>query len=176
MHDLTKPCYPGRDVALQDVWPNATCYGCGPANEHGLRIKSYWTEDGSEVICAFQPRPEYNAGFPNVMYGGLVASLIDCHSIWTAIAWAYRNEGREHGSLPAISYVTGTLTVRFLQPTELDKPVLLRARVTELRPKRALVTCSFYSGDVQSAEGQVVAVRFSLDKSVGADTGHVQQP
>jgi hypothetical protein len=172
---LPERYFQGSGVALQDVWPDATCYGCGPANEHGLRIKSYWSEDKAEVVCAFRPRPEYNAGFPNVMYGGLLASLIDCHSIWTAIACTYRDEGREHGSLPAISYVTGTLTVRFLQPTELDKHALLRAHVTELHPKRALVTCSFYSGDVQTAEGQVVAVRFSLDKSLGADKGHLRQ-
>jgi len=85
-------------VALQDVWPLATCYGCGPANAQGLQIKSYWSKDGSEVVCSFQPRPEQNAGFPNVMYGGLAASLIDCHSIWTAIASTYRDEDRDHGA------------------------------------------------------------------------------
>jgi acyl-coenzyme A thioesterase PaaI-like protein len=106
------------------------------------------------------------------MYGGLVASLIDCHSIWTAIAWTYREEEREHGSLPAISYVTGSLTVRYLRPTDLDKPALMRAHVTELYPKKALVSCSFFSGDGQTAEGSVVAVRFSMDKSLGAGEGH----
>lgn len=156
-------------IALQDVWPAGTCYGCGPANALGLRIKSYWSEDGTEVVCRFQPRPEQNAGFPNVTYGGLVASLIDCHSIWTAIAWTYREEGREHGSLPAISYVTGTLNVRFLQPSALNEPAVLRAHVTELHPKKALVVCRFYSGDKQTAEGNVVAVRFSMDKSLGAE-------
>lgn len=159
-------------TALQDVWPDATCYGCGPANPRGLHIKSYWSQDGSEVTCAFQPEPYYNAGFPNVMYGGLVASLIDCHSIWTAIAWTYREEGRDHGSLPAISYVTGSLNVRFLQPTRLDTPLVLRAHITELHPKKALVTCLAYSGDVQVAEGQVVAVRFHMDKSLGAPVDH----
>ncbi len=154
-------------LALQDAWPNATCYGCGPANPVGLQIKSRWSDDGSEVVCLFTPRPEQNAGFPNVMYGGLVASLIDCHSVWTAIATSYREEGREHGSLPAISYVTGSLNVRFVQPTPLDKSVLLRAHVTEMHPRKALVTCSVYSGDTLTAEGTVLAVRFNLDKSVG---------
>lgn len=155
-------------LALQDAWPDATCYGCGPANTHGLRIKSYWSDDGSEVICRFQPEPQYNAGFPNVMYGGLVASLIDCHSIWTAIATTYHQEGREHGSPPAISYVTGSLTVRYLKPTALDRTVLLRARVTGLQERKAFVTCALYSGEVKTAEGDVVAVRFHVDKSVGA--------
>jgi len=168
---LAEKFFEGSDVALQDIWPEGSCYGCGPANARGLRIKSYWSSDGSEVICRFTPRPEYNAGFPNVMYGGLVASLIDCHSIWTAIAWTYRAEGREHGSPPSISYVTGTLMVRFLQPTDLDKPVLLRARVTGLYPKKALVLCSLYSGDKVTADGEVVAVRFNVDKALGAESG-----
>lgn len=154
--------------ALQDAWPNGTCYGCGPANPAGLHIKSYWDSDGETVIATFQPEARYNAGFPNVMYGGLVASLIDCHSIWTAIATTYRAEGREHGTLPAISYVTGTLTVRYLRPTPLDTPVLLRARVTELHPRKALVTCTVQAGDLVTAEGTVLAVRFEQDKSVGA--------
>lgn len=162
------PDHDTQGLALQDAWPNATCYGCGPANPYGLQIKSYWSDDGSEAVCLFQPQPQYNAGFPNVMYGGLVASLIDCHSIWTAIATAYRDEGREHGSLPAISYVTGSLNVRYLKPTPLDKPVLLRARITEKGPRRSTVQCDLYAGDTQTAEGTVTAVRFELDKSVGA--------
>ena len=154
--------------ALQDIWTNGTCYGCGPANPRGLHIKSYWADDGETVLADFQPGPEYNAGFPNVMYGGLVASLIDCHSIWTAIAATYKAEGRAHGSPPTISYVTGTLTVRFLRPTPLDSPIQLRARVTELHAKKALVTCAVHAGDQITSEGDVVAVRFALDKSVGA--------
>ena len=155
-------------TALQDAWPEATCYGCGPANLHGHRIKSYWSEDGSEVICIFQAWPDHNAGFPNVMYGGLLASLIDCHSIWTAIAWAYRDEDREHGSPPSLSYVTGELSVRYLKPASIDLPAILRARVVELHPRKALVVCDFYSGDTKTAEGKVTAVRFSMDKALGA--------
>jgi len=155
-------------VALQDVWPLATCYGCGPANAQGLQIKSYWSKDGSEVVCSFQPRPEQNAGFPNVMYGGLAASLIDCHSIWTAIASTYRDEDRDHGSPPSLSYVTGELNVRFLKPVALDVPVLLRARMTELYPRKAIIVCELFSGDTKCVEGRVTAVRFAMDKALGA--------
>jgi len=77
-------------------------------------------------------------------------------------------EGREHGSLPAISYVTGTLNVRFLAPTPLYQPIVLRAHVEELYPKRARVLCAVYSGDKKTAEGDVMAVRFRMDKSLGA--------
>lgn len=160
--------YTPNETPLQDAWPSGTCYGCGPANTHGNRIKSYWSPDGSEVIARFEAGPEHNAGFPNVMYGGLVASLIDCHSIWTAIAWTYREQDRDHGSPPSLSYVTGELNVRFLKPTPLDQPVLLRARVAELHPRKAIVECDFYSGDTKTAEGRVTAVLFNMDKALGA--------
>ncbi len=160
--------YTAGYTPLQDAWPSATCYGCGPANTHGNRIKSYWSEDGAEVICIFQSDLNHNAGFPNVMYGGLVASLIDCHSIWTAIAWTYREEDRVHGSPPSLSYVTGEINVRFLKPTALDQPVLLVARVVELHLKKAIVECDFYSGETKTAEGRVTAVRFNVDKALGA--------
>lgn len=159
--------------ALQDVWANATCFGCGPANPQGLHIKSYWSADGTEVICNFQPRPYYNAGFENVMYGGLVASLCDCHSVWTAIATAYRQEGRVHGSAPSISYVTGNLNITYLAPTPLAQPLLLRARVEELAGRKAIVACGVYAGEVKTAEARVTAIRVAADKSVGAHSGEV---
>jgi acyl-coenzyme A thioesterase PaaI-like protein len=153
--------------ALQDAWSSATCYGCGPANEHGLRIKSYWNSDESAVIATFHPQPYHNAGFPNVMYGGLVASLIDCHSIWTAIAYTYRAEGRPHGDLPAVSYVTGKLEVNYHKPTPLDQPILLSATVEKLEGRKAVVHCTLGYGDVITAVANVLAIRIQEDKSKG---------
>jgi acyl-coenzyme A thioesterase PaaI-like protein len=153
--------------ALQDIWPDATCYGCGPANPYGLHIKSYW--EGDEVVCRFDPQPQQNAGFPNVMYGGLVASLCDCHSIWAAIAATYRKEGREYGSQPVISYVTGNLNVSYLAPTPLDQQVVLRARVEEIGARKAVITCDVYAGETKTATAKVIAVRIAADKSIGAE-------
>ena len=163
---MTTNLYQG---ALQDAWIAATCYGCGPANEHGLQIKSFWAEDGSAVIATFHPQPQHNAGFPNVMYGGLVASLIDCHSIWTAIAYTYRHEERDHGSLPAVSYVTGKLEVSYRQPTPLDQPVLLRAVAEKIEGRKATIYCTLGIEGQITAEGHVLAIRVGeLDKSKGA--------
>lgn len=154
--------------ALQDVWMSATCYGCGPANDDGLQIKSYWNEDRTAVVATFHPKPKFNAGFPNVMYGGLVASLIDCHSIWTAIAWAYREEGRPHGSSPSISYVTGKLEVSFRQPTPLDVPIKVSASVESSHGRKSYVHCTLGTDDMVTAEANVLAVRIEGDKSEGA--------
>jgi acyl-coenzyme A thioesterase PaaI-like protein len=157
--------------ALQDVWPMGTCYGCGPANSHGLHIKSYWSADGSEVTCTFHAQPHFNAGLPNVMYGGMIACLCDCHSVWTAMAGMYRREGREHGSAPTLTCVTGSLSVKYLAPTPLDQPVVLRAHVQEISSsgRRATVYCGVYVAEKQTAEAIVVAVQFNGDKSVGAN-------
>lgn len=156
--------------ALQDIWVSGTCFGCGPANPVGLHIKSYWSADGSEVTTTFHSKPEYNAGFPNVMYGGMIACLCDCHSIWTAIAALYRHEGRDHGSDPIISCVTGNLNVTYLAPTPLDQPIVLRARVEEISPsgRKVNIYCGVYAGEQKTAEAKVIAVRFSGDKSAGA--------
>jgi acyl-coenzyme A thioesterase PaaI-like protein len=161
----------GNPPALQDVWAGATCYGCGPSNPIGLHIKSYWAEDGDSihdsVICTYYPTPEQNAGFPNVMYGGMVACLCDCHSIWTAIAATYRQEGREHGSAPIIAYVTGNLSVSYLAPTPLDQPIRLSARVEELHARKAIITCDVTASGKITAQARVVAVRYAGDKSAG---------
>lgn len=154
--------------AVQDIWPEATCYGCGPANPDGLQIKSYFSEDGNYLIATFQPENKFNAGFPNVMYGGLVASLIDCHSIWTAIAFAYKAENRDLGSFPAISYVTGQLTVKYLKPTPLDRPVHLKAHVEGEIRRKTRILCEVSAGDTITATGDVIGVRIEADKSVGA--------
>ncbi len=155
--------------ALQDVWPKATCFGCGPSNPHGHHIKSYWAADYSAVVSTFYPEVKYNAGFPNVMYGGLVASLIDCHSNWTAIATAYRAEGRPHGKPPAITYVTARLDVRFLEPTPLEQAVYLHAVVEKTEGRKATVFCQLGVEGIVTAESRSLFVRIDADKSLGAD-------
>jgi hypothetical protein len=154
--------------ALQDVWPEATCYGCGPANQDGLRIKSYWSEDGRFVEAVFHPQPKYNAGFKNVMYGGLVASLIDCHSVGTAIAAIYRAESRPHGSEPIVTCVTGSLMIKYLKPTPLNEPIHLRAWVDGGIGRKTKILCELGTCREVTASGEVIAVQVPTDKSQGA--------
>jgi len=115
--------------SVQTSWPDLTCYGCGPANEVGLHLESYLGEDSETLVATVQPDEIFNSGAPNVMYGGHIASLIDCHSIWTAITFAYIAENRQLGSSPRIAYVTGELCVDYHAPTPLDCPIELTAWV-----------------------------------------------
>src|SRR5690606_21167191 len=119
------------------------------------------------VVATFDPQAKFNAGFPNVMYGGLIASLIDCHSIWTAIAAAYVADDLPHGSLPAISYVTGSLTVKYLKPTPLDRPIQLKAWVDGAVGRKTRVLCELGYEETITATGDTLAVRIDSDKSTG---------
>lgn len=92
------------------------CYGCGTSHPSGLHLKSHWAEDGSHVLCRHEPDATFT-GWPGLVYGGLLAMLVDCHSNWTAMAWHYRAEDREPGSLPRIDCVTGKLSLTYLKPT-----------------------------------------------------------
>lgn len=144
---------------LQHLIPAFTCFGCGPANPDGMHLQSYWSADQQTVVATYEPPAKFNAGFPNVMYGGTVASLIDCHSLWTAMAFAYRAEDREIGTLPVILYVTGELVVKYVRPTPLDLPIHLRAWVVRTEGRRSFVECELGPEGVVSAQGRITAIR-----------------
>ncbi len=143
--------------AIQDLMPGNNCYGCGPNNPAGMQIKSHW--EGDESVCRYTPKPEQCAGPPQYVYGGTIASLIDCHCVGTATSHFYRSEGRQTGEPPEIWCVTGRLTVNYLAPTPIDQDIELRATIREHSKKKALVSCRVFSGGVQTAEGEVIAVR-----------------
>jgi acyl-coenzyme A thioesterase PaaI-like protein len=155
-----------NDQPIQNFYPDevAICYGCGRLNEHGLHVQTYW--DGDEGVARFTPK-SYHAAFPGFVYGGLIASLIDCHSMGTAIAATYQAESRLPGSEPEITYVTGNLNVSFLKPTPINAELMLRARVTELTPKKALVSVSVMANGQECARGDVVAVRVRSRATMG---------
>lgn len=132
------------------------CFGCGRHNSHGLQIKSFW--EGEEAVCTWQPESHHRAA-PGVLNGGIIASIIDCHSIGLAIADAYRREGRPLGSAPEIIYVTGSLTVTYLRPTPLAGPVTLRARVAEAGERKSRIACTLFADGQPCAESEVLAVR-----------------
>ncbi len=146
--------------SLQDLCtPNGKCYGCGPANPDGLQIKSYWSEDGQFVVCTVDPVAKYTSGFKNAMYGGLIASLIDCHSNWTAMAFGYKAEGRTAGTLPLIASVTGSLSIKYLKPTPMDQPIYLKAWVEGEVGRKTRVLCELGPAGQVSATGDSVFVR-----------------
>ena len=146
------------DKAFQDYYPDQTsyCYGCGRLNQAGLQIKSYW--DGDEAVCTFQPQLQHMA-VPGFVYGGLLASLIDCHATGTAAAAAYRAAGRPMDTEPPFRYVTGSLHVDYLRPTPLDGPLTLRAQVKEIKGRKTVVSVQLYAAGQLCVRGEVVAIQ-----------------
>ena len=144
-------------TAIQDQLRNNHCYGCGTENPHGMQIKSYL--QGDECVCRYRPRPEQCAGPLQYVYGGTLASLIDCHSNCTAMSNYYRLEGREIGSDPEIWCVTGRLTVSYVAPTPIDTEIVVRAVLADVGKRKTVVKSRVYSGDTLTAEGEMVAVR-----------------
>lgn len=142
--------------AFQDYYPDdfSHCYGCGRLNEQGHHIKSYW--DGQETVAVFDPK-EYHTALPGYVYGGMIASLIDCHGTGSASAAAYREQGREMGSEPALRFVTASLQVDFLRPTPLG-PLTLRGTIEEVKKRKVVVGITVSSQGEVCARGRVVAV------------------
>jgi acyl-coenzyme A thioesterase PaaI-like protein len=154
--------------AFQDYYPDhlSYCYGCGRLNERGLQIKSYWAGDAAgsdaagsaETICTFTPHPEHIA-IPGYVYGGLIASLIDCHCTGTAAAASYRAAGREMDTEPPFRFVTASLHVDYVRPTPLGVPLEIRARVTELKGRKVVMQATLCAEGQVCARGEVVAVQ-----------------
>ena len=144
--------------AFQDYYPEelSHCYGCGRLNEHGLKIRSYW--DGCQAVAVLEPRP-YHIAIPGYVYGGLIASIIDCHGTGTAAAAAYRAEGREMGTEPPRRFVTASLRVEYLRPTPLGVPLEVRGMVEEIKERKVVVTATVSAEGEVCARGEVVAVR-----------------
>lgn len=144
-------------TAIQDLLAHNHCYGCGADNAKGMRIKSRW--QGDECVCRYEPRPEQCAGPEHYVYGGTIASLIDCHSVGTALSNYYRLEGRDVGEAPEIWCVTGRLEVDYLAPTPIDREIELRSTIEECGERKTRVSTRVFSNGTLTARGNVIAIR-----------------
>ena len=151
--------------AFQDYYPEnvAQCYGCGSNNSHGHQIKTHW--DSDETVTFFTPEP-YQMSVPGFAYGGLIASLIDCHGTATAAAAMYRQQERAMDSLPPFRFVTGSLRVDFLKPTPINGALEIRGRVKEIKGRKVIVEISVLANGTVTARGEVIAVQ--MPDSFGA--------
>jgi acyl-coenzyme A thioesterase PaaI-like protein len=143
--------------AVQDYYPEdfAHCYGCGRLNGPGLHLRSHW--DGEETVAHFTPSPDHTA-LPGFVYGGLIASLIDCHAMGTAAAATLRADGLDVGAAPSPRFVTAALRVDYLKPTPLGRELEIRARVRERTARKVVVESTVSADGVITARGEAVAV------------------
>ncbi len=144
--------------AFQEYYPDDLnyCYGCGQLNEQGLKLRSYW--DGEETVAHFTPRP-YHIAIPGYVYGGLIASIIDCHGTGTASAATYRAQGRDMGSEPRLRFVTASLHVEYVRPTPLGVVLEVRGKIKEVKGRKVTVSVTVSAEGEICAKGEVVAVQ-----------------
>jgi len=155
-----------KSKAFQDYYPDelSHCYGCGRLNKNGYQIKSYWDED--ESVCHFKPEP-YHIAIPGYVYGGLIASLIDCHSTGTAAAAKYREENRAMNTQPAFRFLTASLKVDYLKPTPINTMLELRGRITDIKGRKVFVKVDLIAEGKICAKGEVTAVQVPEDFKPG---------
>lgn len=145
--------------AIQDHYPPsfAHCYGCGPANPHGHHLKSFLLDDRTEA--RFTPDTIYSGGIPENVYGGMIASLLDCHGTASAAAFAYRDRGRAMGDDgPPIRFVTASLQIDFRKPTPLGQELLVTGLLRSLDGRKAQVSLALSAGGVECARGEMLAI------------------
>lgn len=141
---------------FQDHMPGDVCFGCGTKNEKGLKIHSFWRDD--IAMCHWKPK-QHHEGWADLTCGGIIASLVDCHCIATAMATAIRNENRELDSEPHYLFATGSLNIMYLKPTPIDAEMRLEAQVTRIKnEKKYTVSCNVFVGDEQTAKAEVIAL------------------
>src|SRR5215210_3045493 len=141
--------------SLQERYaPRHSCFGCGPANERGLRIRSF--ARGEEVVAEWMPESHHEA-FPGVLNGGIIGTLLDCHSNWAATWHLMQQSGTDH---PPCT-VTADYSIKLLRPTPTDAPLQLTARVVESTDDRAVVEAELIAhGKVcATCRGTFVAVK-----------------
>jgi acyl-coenzyme A thioesterase PaaI-like protein len=149
--------------AIQDLYADdlSHCFGCGRNNPQGHQLKSFVEND--EVVAHFTPGPHY-ISIPGFVYGGLLASVADCHAMATAAADAEQAAGGSIGDGPAPRFVTAALKVEYLKPTPLGIELELRGHVTERSAKKAVVAVTISAAGTITVRAEVVAVR--LPKSM----------
>lgn len=141
--------------SLQETYaPNNRCFGCGPANEKGLRIRSF--AEGDELVCEWRAEPHHVA-FDGILNGGICGALLDCHSNWAAAVHLMKAQGAD---VPPCT-VTADFHVQLKRPTPIDAPLHLRARVVESSADRAVVDATLEANGKITAtcRGTFVAVR-----------------
>jgi acyl-coenzyme A thioesterase PaaI-like protein len=157
--------------AFQDQMQDNYCWGCGADNPAGLHLKSLW--DGDLATAKWTPSDEFAAGPRHFLNGGIIATLLDCHGVCTAVADAYRRENREIGSDPEIWMATTFLSIEYLRPTAMTEPVQLTARVAGHDGRTTSVECVLAADGKERARATVRTTRVPVEWRHGpAESGN----
>ncbi|HIP49559.1 MAG TPA: PaaI family thioesterase [Lutibacter sp.] len=144
-------------IAIQDYYEDefSVCFGCGRLNKDGHQLKTFLI--GNETISKHTPDKNKTA-INGIVYGGLLASLIDCHGTGSASVFYAKQNGIELEQYNAPRFVTGNLNVSYLKPTPLNKELVLKGKLKEINGRKVLVSIAVYCEDILTVEGEVIAL------------------
>lgn len=149
--------------AFQDYYSEefSHCYGCGVSNPYGLKVKSYWQDndpEGDTTVAYYTPEAHFTGGFPQNVYGGLIAAILDCHGNGTAAAAGYRYFGYDMGEQQSLRYVTANLNLDFLLPTPMGCELEMRALIQEVTDRKVVMSLELWAEDKLRVRGSMVSV------------------
>ncbi len=140
---------------FQDHMHENVCFGCGVSNPQGLQIKSAWEEEIS--VCHYQPREQYH-GFPGLLCGGVLATLIDCHAMCTSLAILCREADQPLEDISSFGAITGGLSIRYLAPTPTSGALKLTAELESRERRKMQLLCTSTVGSVLTASAEVTII------------------
>lgn len=143
--------------AIQDYYEDefSVCFGCGRLNKEGHQLKTFLK--GEETISTYLPK-ENQTAISGVVYGGLLASLIDCHGTGSASAFYAKENGIELKKYNAPRFVTGNLNVSYLKPTSLKEILVIKGKLKEIKGRKVVVSIELFCKDVLTVKGEVIAL------------------
>lgn len=151
-----------NQIAFQDLYAEAFshCYGCGRNNASGHHLKSFWGETKAQTVAHITPSNVYTGGVPDHLYGGLIASLLDCHGTASAAAFLSDSMGLPFdGSQDLKRCVTGSLTLNFLKPTPVDTELTVKGQLVSIQGRKVTVSLGLFAGERQCASGEMLAIQ-----------------
>lgn len=154
-----------EDKSFQEYYTTefSHCFGCGWGNVQGLHVQSHWAdEEAGETIAYYRPQSHWTGGYPGNVYGGLLASLIDCHGNGTAFAAGYKYFDRELGSEPALRYVTAHLSIDYRQPTPMGELLEIRAKITKVTERKVEMDLEVWASGSKTVTASMVSVLLPL--------------
>lgn len=149
-------------IAFQDLYaePYTHCYGCGRDNPHGHQLKSYWDVPFVQTIAHICPASHYTGGVPDHLYGGLIASLLDCHGTASAAAFKSHAAGIAFDSSEAlIRFVTGSLNIQFIRPVPVNTELVLTGRLLKIEGRKIQIVLSLSANQIECAKAEMLAIQ-----------------
>jgi hypothetical protein len=144
--------------SLQEVWTSndySSCFGCGPENTYGLKMQSFW--NGKEGICRWRAEPQHK-GIKGLFNGGIIATLIDCHSFWTGLAALCQREEIPFGKGALMKMVTAAMTITYIHHISIDAEIELKAHLAEIGKRSRVVVCAVSVDGKEHTRGEVTLV------------------